>query len=166
MSWKISSINGINCKNQGSTNSPSLCFSHSVIPHLATVEEIKDKIEFFLGLEAVMQGHQKGVIDVVQQHIPLGHHVLHFVPAFDVLLWGKYGILGNFCKSYFAQHFHGVHLAISVVTDHVDAPETALANGFQVVKVGGLHAELLRTKLSASWLNVIGFRQFICHSIP
>jgi hypothetical protein len=88
--------------------------------HLASIEEIQDKIEFVLCLKTVMQRDQEWMVDVVQEDIPLRHHVLHLIPTFDVLLLGILFIFKNIDATHFAQHFHCIHFAVPMIADHVD----------------------------------------------
>lgn len=44
--------------------------------YLSSVDVVEDKVELLWGLEGVVQPHQEGMFQTLQQHVPLGHDVL------------------------------------------------------------------------------------------
>ena len=64
-----------------------------------SVDVVKDEVEFIAGLEWVMQTHEEGMTDVVQENIPLWHDVLDFISSNDCLLLKYFDgvtLLGHF----------------------------------------------------------------------
>jgi len=70
------------------------------LTHLASVDVVKDKVQFVRRLEGVVEADQERVLDVLEKHVPLRHDVLYFVTLHDRLL---------------LQHLDRVHPALILV---------------------------------------------------
>lgn len=58
---------------------PDLIFflsQYSPVSYLSSVDIVEDKVELLWGLEGVVQVDQEGVLQALQQDIPLGHDIL------------------------------------------------------------------------------------------
>lgn len=54
--------------------------------HLAPVDVVEDKVELVRRLEGEVEAHQERVVQVLQQHVALGHDVVALVALQDHLL--------------------------------------------------------------------------------
>ena len=88
--------------------------------HLSTTDVVENEVQLVLGLEAVVESHQKRVVQVFQQHVPLRHDVFSLVPLDD---------------HPFLEHLDGVAGALRTVMCQEHLSEAALADHSQKLEI-------------------------------